>query len=71
MSTEGCFTLPFGIIYDLKKYISIHRMWKKAIMYTGAPVKINHSIFNLQFLRHFCMEFEATTTSRSIVRIPF
>ena len=28
------------------------RIWEKAIMYTGAAVKIKRPIFNLRFLSH-------------------
>ena len=47
------------------------RECEKGCQKAWAGVKIETSTFNLQYLRHFCMEFNATKTSRSAVKTPF
>ena len=49
-------------------------MWESQLyiyIYTGAPVNIKTSIFNMWFLRHFCVDFYATKTYRNSVKKPF
>ena len=48
-------------------------LWLSTILYdyTEAPANIITSIFNLQFLSHFCMDFYSANTSRSAVKRPF
>ena len=36
-----------------------------------AEVKIKTSVFNLQYISHFCMDFYVSNTSRCIVERPF
>ena len=50
---------PFCMICELNKSISKENV-KMADIFTGAPVNIKTSIFNLRFLGHLCIDFYAT-----------
>ena len=62
-----------SILYDLwvKLYEYLMRGCEKACQKAWAPVNIETAIFNLQFLSHFCMNFNVTNMSRSAIRQPF
>ena len=55
------------MIYGLNKMNIKKRECEKAVK-TWVPVNIKTSIFNLQYLSYFCMDFHATKTSRSAVK---
>ena len=44
---------------------------KKAIKMVWATVNIETSIYNLQYLSHFCITFYATNMGRNAVKRPF
>ena len=55
------------MIYELDKSV-LNDSMKKAAKNMG---ECKSSIFNLQYLTHFYMDFYATITSRSTVKKPF
>ena len=40
---------------------------EKACQKAWAPVNIKTAIFNLEYLSHFCMDFNVTNTSRRAI----
>ena len=74
MSNEGCFTVicpPFCIICELKNEY-LMRDLEKGCQKAWATVKMKTSIFNLQYLRHFCIDLCKKYLNRSTtVKIPF
>ena len=44
---------------------------EKASQKAWAPVNIETTIFNRQYLSPFCMDFNVTNISRSAIRQPF
>ena len=70
MSDEGCFTFTIhhfiGSMSSINEYLMIE--CEKACQKAVATVNIKPSIFNLQYLNYFCMDFHATKKSRSAVK---
>ena len=59
---KGVLLLLFSILYDLwlKQYGYVMREHEKGYQKAVATMNIKTSIFNLQYLCHFCMDFYAT-----------
>ena len=62
---------PFCIIYGLYNVEYLMRGCEKACQKAVAPVNIKTAIFSLQYLIHFCMDYNITNMSRSAIRQPF
>ena len=62
-----------AILYDLwiKLYEYLLRGCEKACQKAWPPLNITTAIFNLQYLSHFCMNFNVTNMSRSAIIQPF
>ena len=58
------------ILYDLwvKLYEYLMIRCEKACQKAWTPVNIKTAIFNLQYLSHFCLDFNVTNMSRSTIR---
>ena len=72
-SNEGCFPFIFHHFVWFISYINPYIIRDKKILSNiqGYQWIWKASIFNLWFLRQFCMDFYATRTNRSTVTIPF
>ena len=73
MSDGNVLLLLSTILYNLwvKLYEYLMRGCEKACQKAWPPVNIKTAIFNLQYLSHFCMDFNVTYMSRSAIRQPF